>query len=99
MIMITAAMNFIGAKESVNQRKLASAIFIDISKAFDCVGRRILLDKLYKSGIRGTFYKLLENYLSNRFQIVNWGRFTSILRDLLNIFINKCFLGNRRRNV
>jgi hypothetical protein len=54
---ITAAMYFISAiRESMNQRKLASAIFIDISKAFDCVDHRILLDKLHKSGIRGSFY-------------------------------------------
>jgi hypothetical protein len=73
--MITAEMNFFTAiRESTNQRKLASGIFIDISKAFDFVDHRILLDKLHKSGIRGTFYELLENYLSNRFQIVNIDR-------------------------
>jgi hypothetical protein len=77
---ITAAMNFITAidiRESMNQRKLAAAIFIVISKAFDCLDHRILLDKLYKSGIRGTFYELLESYLSNRFNIA------SILMDVL----------------
>jgi hypothetical protein len=57
---ITAAMNFITA-----------VIFIDMLKAFDYVDHGILLDKLYKSTIRGTFYELLESYLSNRFQIVN----------------------------
>jgi hypothetical protein len=63
---ITAAMNFITA-----------VIFIDMLKAFDYVDHGILLDKLYKSTIRGTFYELLESYLSNRFQIVNIDGFSS----------------------
>ena len=49
-------------------------ILLDLSKAFDTVNHSILLDKLEKCGIRGNSLKLIENYLSNRKQIVNLNR-------------------------
>ena len=49
-------------------------ILLDLSKAFDTVNRSILLDKLEKYGIRSNSLKLIENYLSNRKQIVNLNR-------------------------
>ena len=45
------------------------AVFIDLCKAFDTVNHQILMDKLYKYGIRGIMHKLLTNYLTNRSQI------------------------------
>jgi hypothetical protein len=59
--------------DSMNNRLYSSAIFIDISKAFDCVSHDILLENLYKSGVRGKFYDLLEGYLTGRTQVVNLG--------------------------
>ena len=38
-------------------------VYLDIRKAFDCVHHHTLLDKLYKMGIRGNMYCLIENYL------------------------------------
>ena len=46
------------------------SVFLDISKAFDKVWHDGLLYKLKSMGISGELYKLLENYLSNRFQRV-----------------------------
>ena len=45
-------------------------VFLDISKAFDKVWHEGLLNKLKSYGITGNFLKLLENYMSNRYQRV-----------------------------
>ena len=42
------------------------AVFLDLSKAFDSLEHDVLLNKLYKYGIRGVAYKGFESYLSNR---------------------------------
>ena len=49
-------------------------ILLDLSKTFNTVNHSILLDKLEKYNIRGNSLKLIENYLSNRKQIVNLNR-------------------------
>lgn len=55
----------------------ACALFIDVAKAFDSVNHKLLLDKLYRIGFRGPFHAILENYLSNRSQIVSIDNFHS----------------------
>ncbi|KAK6174541.1 hypothetical protein SNE40_017797 [Patella caerulea] len=46
------------------------AVFCDVSRAFDRVWHKGLLNKLYAVGIRDKFLLLIENYLSNRQQVV-----------------------------
>ena len=50
--------------------KFVLGIYVDIKKAFDSVNHEILLNKLYKYGIRGVPQTLIKNYLSNRSQRV-----------------------------
>lgn len=48
----------------------AMALFCDLSRAFDCVDHRILLDKMYSLGIRGLPHSWFSSYLSGREQLV-----------------------------
>ena len=47
-----------------------NGIFVDFKKAFDSVDHKTLLQKLYYIGIRGISHKLLEHYLTDRYQLV-----------------------------
>ena len=44
------------------------SVFIDFSKAFDCISHDILLQKMSKFGFYGSYLKWFESYLSNRQQ-------------------------------
>ena len=62
--------------EKVNQAldsgKVLVGIYLDLKKAFDTVDHKILVDKLFKYGIRGNIFNWFKSYLSNRKQYVNW---------------------------
>ena len=51
---------------SLNSKMSAAAVFLDMSKAFDCIDHSILLYKLQHYGIRGTAIEWLESYFQNR---------------------------------
>src|SRR6188768_3865486 len=53
---------------SIDDNNFVLGIFLDISKAFDCVNHKILLAKLFHYGIRGQLNKWFESYLHNRSQ-------------------------------
>ncbi len=57
-------------------------IFLDLSKAFDTLDHKMLLEKLKHYGITGVAYKLMESYIINRKQYVEIDGTKS---ELLNI--------------
>jgi len=57
--------------KTFDNKSSSIGIFLDLSKAFDVINHKILLQKLCYYGIRGLPLQLLENYLSNRKQYVH----------------------------
>ena len=56
--------------DSVEKNEFMIGLFIDLSRAFDTISHKILIDKLYKYGIRGIALEWIKDYLLNRKQYV-----------------------------
>ena len=57
-------------------------LFIDLSRAFDTISHKILLDKLYKYGIRGIALEWVRDYLCNRKQFVVYNNAKSYMGNV-----------------
>ena len=55
-------------KNKLDSNEYVLGIFIDLSKAFDTIDHKNLIDKLHHYGVRGKSNKLIESYLANRHQ-------------------------------
>ena len=66
-------------RDSIEKGKIVCGIFADLSKAFDTVDHKILLEKLNHYGIRGNAHSLIKDYLQNRKQYVQIGDIKSRL--------------------
>ena len=55
---------------TLNNKKCCVGVFMDLSKAFDTLDHKILLDKLNHYGIRGIAHDWFRNYLTGRSQFV-----------------------------
>jgi len=64
-----------------DNKLITCTLFLELSKAFDCVDHKILLEKLFYYGVKGKPLKPLPSYLDNRFQCTEIG-------DTMSSFLN-----------
>lgn len=62
---------------ALNENKFVIAVATDLTKAFDLVCYRLMLDKLTKIGIGGQLFKLFEDYFTGRTLHVSIGNYVS----------------------
>ena len=58
-----------GVLSEFDERNATCAVFLDLSKAFDSVDRKILLRKLKNYGVRDKMHSLVKSYLEGRQQL------------------------------
>jgi len=61
----------------MNNNQMVGGIFCDLQKSFDCVNHKILLEKLEFNGVEGKFKRLIESYLTGRYQRVTLNNITN----------------------
>ncbi len=68
---------------SMDKKKYAVGVFIDLKKAFDTINHEILIYKLEQYGIRGIALKWVSSYLKDRRQFVKMGEVQSSWLDIV----------------
>ena len=63
--------------KAIDKVEYTLGIFLDLSKAFDTINHKILIEKLEHYGIRRLAQHWFENYLTNRKQIVKYNEVLS----------------------
>ena len=66
-----------------DQKKVAIATFMDLSKSFDCVDHNILLSKLKRYGIHETALQWINSYLSDREHLSPGTRLTRLYLNIV----------------
>ena len=79
--------------DNIKKIKTPTAIFLDLSKAFDTLNFDILLNKLQYYGIHGIALSLIKSYLTNRFQYVQFENSESDLLEIKTGILQGSILG------
>ncbi len=78
-------------RKALKKKQHVLAIFIDLSKAFDTLDHKTLLEKLDSYGIRGNTHRLLTSYLTDRFQYTSaLGEKSSLLPIIYGVPQGSC---------
>jgi Reverse transcriptase (RNA-dependent DNA polymerase) len=68
----TAIFNLVnGLLTDINKKYKTAGVFLDLSKAFDCVEHERLISKLYKYGVRGNSLAWIRSFIMDREQLVS----------------------------
>lgn len=79
----SAILNFINRLyDNLDINNKCIGLFMDLSKAFDLVDHKLLIEKLNKYGIRGKVNDWISSYLSNRKQVVDINNMRSSEMDI-----------------
>ena len=79
--------------DNIKKIKTPTAIFLDLSKAFDTLNFMILLNKLQYYGIDGISLSLIRSYLTDRFQYVQFENSESDLLEIKTLIPQGSILG------
>ena len=66
-----------------HNNKISAIIQTDLSAAFDTVDHEILIQKMEHYGIRGKISRILQSFLSNRYQYVSIDSIDSDIKEAL----------------
>ena len=64
----TAVFDMLETYKNWNDKLFKTCVFIDFSKAFDCIDHKILISKLKLYGLDNKAIKFITSYFSNRYQ-------------------------------
>jgi hypothetical protein len=68
--------------DGINCSQSTAGLFVDVEKAFDTVDHDVLLNKLWKAGVRGVANDWFKDYLSERVQCVRIGNTCSSFQTM-----------------
>ena len=74
-------------KEARDKKKVCTAIFTDLSKAFGCLKHDLLIAKLHAFGFDYKSLRVMYAYLNNRVQVTKVGSYYSEILELFLVFL------------
>ena len=74
---------YIDVLKSIDLKEQTLALYLDLSKEFDTINHKILLDTLEIYGIRGTLLNWFKNYLTNRRQFIQFDSSSSKMTNII----------------